>query len=171
MIISTDELKTAFPDKDDVALKRKADAIEQMIRSHTNNNFQNRTVRYDGFVRDGMIISGADYLKVGDTIQLSESVNRGLFVITELDGGISVDGDLFDEDHCLVTKVEYPADVVEGAFNLIRWDVGNRSKVGIKSESLSRHSTTYYDMDSSNSLAGYPASLIGFLKPYMKARF
>ena len=46
-----------------------------------------------------------------------------------------------------------------------------RDKVGIKSETLSRHSVTYYDQDAGNQVMGYPASLMGFLSPYIKARF
>ena len=30
---------------------------------------------------------------------------------------------------------------------------------------------TYYDQDASNTVMGYPVSLLGFLKPYRKARF
>ncbi len=30
---------------------------------------------------------------------------------------------------------------------------------------------TYFNMDGDNSVMGYPRSLLGFLKPYMKARF
>ena len=55
--------------------------------------------------------------------------------------------------------------------DLMRWEAENRQKVGIKQEALSRHSVTYYDQDVNNSVLGYPVSLLGFLKPYMKARF
>jgi hypothetical protein len=51
------------------------------------------------------------------------------------------------------------------------WEVQNRSKVGIQSETLSRHSVTYFAQDASNQLMGYPVTLLGFLKPYIKARF
>lgn len=67
--------------------------------------------------------------------------------------------------------IEYPADIKMGVVNLIKWEMGNRDKVGIQSESLSRHSVTYADMTAANTIAGYPAALMGFLKPYMKARF
>lgn len=32
-------------------------------------------------------------------------------------------------------------------------------------------SVTYVDYDANNQVMGYPVSLLGFLKPYMKARF
>ena len=43
--------------------------------------------------------------------------------------------------------------------------------VGIQSETISRHSVTYFNMDGDNSSMGYPKSLLGFLNPYIKARF
>jgi hypothetical protein len=70
-----------------------------------------------------------------------------------------------------MTKVEYPASIVDGVINLLQWDVQNRQKVGIQSETLSRHSVTYFAQDEGNQLMGYPSTLLGFLKPYCKARF
>ena len=84
---------------------------------------------------------------------------------------ITVDRDLFSIDHNLVTKVEYPADVQEGVINLLQWEIENRQKVGIKQETLSRHSVTYFDQDANNQVMGYPVALLGFLAPYIKARF
>lgn len=75
------------------------------------------------------------------------------------------------ESDVLVTKVEYPMDVQMGVVNMLSWDLSNRDKVGIQSETISRHSVTYFNMDGDNSTIGYPKSLVGFLKPYMKARF
>ena len=65
----------------------------------------------------------------------------------------------------------YPEDIQVGIINLLKYEVDMRDKVGIKSESLSRHSVTYVDYDANNQVMGYPVSLLGFLKPYMKARF
>lgn len=66
---------------------------------------------------------------------------------------------------------EYPADVKMGVVNLMKWELNNRDKVGVASETISRHSVTYFNMDGDNSLMGYPKSLLGFLKPYKRARF
>lgn len=71
---------------------------------------------------------------------------------------------------CLIDG-EYPPDVKMGVVNMLQWDIDNRGKVGIQSETISRHSVTYFNMDGENSLMGYPKSLLGFLKPYMRARF
>ena len=46
-----------------------------------------------------------------------------------------------------------------------------RPKTGVKSETLSRYSATYFDQDANNQVMGYPVALLGFLKPYIKARF
>lgn len=67
--------------------------------------------------------------------------------------------------------IHYPADIKMGVVNLMRWELGNREKMGVASETISRHSVTYFDVTADNSIMGYPASLRGFLRPYMKARF
>lgn len=82
----------------------------------------------------------------------------------------ALDKELIDECYVLITKVEYPDDVIECCINLCEWEVKNRGKVGIKAETLSRHSVTYFDQDASNQMNGYPVSLLGCLKPYRKAR-
>lgn len=75
-----------------------------------------------------------------------------------------------DFKRCLIDG-EYPPDVKMGVVNLMNWELKNRAKVGVQSESISRHSVTYFNMDGENSLMGYPKSLLGFLRPYKKARF
>ena len=58
-----------------------------------------------------------------------------------------------------------------GAVNLMKWELNNRDKVGIASEAISRHSVTYVDQTGANTLMGYPVALMGFLRPYKRARF
>ena len=108
----------------------------------------------------------------GDTIQVSQSdFNGGLYVVTEAtDVTFKVAESLKDENDVLVTKVVYPADVKFGAAKLIQWELTSGDKVGIQSETISRHSVTYASMDADNSIMGYPKSLTGFLKPYRKVR-
>ena len=99
-------------------------------------------------------------------------VNDGIYVITEIaDTFIRLDTELFETELNLITKVEYPADVQAGVIDLMVWETKNRQKVGIKSETLSRHSISYYDQDANNQVMGYPVALLGFLKPYIKPRF
>ena len=66
---------------------------------------------------------------------------------------------------------DYSPDVKMGAIEMFRWRMNNKGKVGISSETLSRHSVTYADPNGERSTVGYPASVVGFLKPYIKARF
>ncbi len=168
-LLAMDEFKEM--DKDILSMKLKA--VESLVRSYTNNNFQNRSMRIEAPVTDGVLLGHSPYFRVGDTIQISQSmVNNGLYVITELtDTAVAVDGELFDFPINTVTKIVYPPDVQKGVIDLMIWEKGNRQKVGIKSETLSRHSVTYYDQDVNNQVMGYPVSLLGFLRPYIRPRF
>ena len=174
MIISVEELKEHITtDLSDKVLEGKLQALELLIRKHTNNNFQLRNIRFQCPVEAGKLKLSTNMLSVGDTIQISESMySEGVFNVTEIAvGNIVLNKQLFDEKTVLVTKVEYPIDIVMGVVNMLKWDLENRDKVGIQSETISRHSVTYFNMDGDNSALGYPKSLLGFLKPYMKARF
>ena len=71
----------------------------------------------------------------------------------------------------LTNTGEYPKDVKMGVVNLMKWELTNRDKVGVASETISRHSVTYFNMDAGNAVMGFPVSLMGFLKPYKRARF
>lgn len=174
MILSVEEFKKhVATDIDDQVLESKLQALEMLIRKYTNNNFQNRRIRsvcesYGG----NSLIGISPYIRVGDTVQLSESINEGVCVVKSVDGITAiVDKDLISEKSVLVTKIEYPVDIKLGVINMMKWEIENRDKVGIQSETISRHSVTYFNMDGNNSTMGFPKSLLGFLKPYMKARF
>lgn len=174
MIIALDIYKQLVPNdqQNDQVLEMKLQALELMVRKYTNNNFQNRNVRFECASNIQILDIQTPFLKVGDTVQISQSLyNDGLYVVNDTSNGITLDKPLFDEGKMLVTKIEYPSDVVMGVVELMKWEMNNRSKVGIASETISRHSVTYFNMDGDNSIMGYPKSLMGFLKPYMKARF
>lgn len=177
MIMTVAELRQYITTDDvDQVLEAKLQALELLIRAYTNNNFQKRAFRAvavavsDG---NGLITTASNPFKPGDTLQITESeANEGLVTIKAVtNDAITVKEDLIDESGIVVTKVVYPADVRMGCVNLMKWEMNNRDKVGIASETISRHSVTYFNMDGDNSLMGYPKSLLGFLKPYMKARF
>ena len=174
MIIAVDEVMKLpeFFGQTESVIADKLNAAELMIRAYTNNNFQNRFVRFRAESRGNRIIGTSDYLKVNDTVQISQSmVNDGLYTITEIgDDFIRVNQELYKSTN-LITKVEYPADVRAGVLELLKWDIKNRPKTGVKSETLSRYSVTYFDQDTNNQVMGYPVALLGFLKPYIKARF
>ena len=176
MIMTIEELKSYIntTEKDSV-LEGKLQALELLIRKYTNNNFQDKNRRFNANIKDGVLQAASNLFAVGDTVQISESqYNAGLYVIRNIDidnAHMDFDESLSDEMSVLATKVKYPMDVKLGVINMLKWDLENRDKVGIQSETISRHSVTYFNMDGDNSTIGYPKSLVGFLKPYMKARF
>jgi len=174
MIMSVNELrKFITTDQSDEVLEGKLQALEVLVRKYTNNNFQNRLIRFQCPSMAQKLYLTTPYLNVGDTIQISQSIyNDGIYTIDSIeDKFIKLDRTIYDESTMLVTKVDYPMDIKIGVVNMIKWDLDNRDKVGIQSETISRHSVSYFNMDGDNSTLGFPKSLIGFLKPYMKARF
>lgn len=176
MIMSVEELKLYIStgETPDEVLEAKLQALELMIRSYTNNNFQKRAYRRTADIVGGLfVVEALTPFKAGDTIQVTESrFSEGLYTVKEADDStFTVNEDVIDEADVLVTKVEYPADVKLGVANLMKWDLEKRDKVGIQSETISRHSVTYFSMDGDNSSMGFPKPLMGFLKPYKKARF
>lgn len=176
MIISVEKAKAligGLADWTDEKIEMKLKAIEQTIRAYTNNNFQDRGIRVSADIRAGVFMSEAlTPFAVGDTVQVSESqYNNGLYTITETyDTAFTVSEETKDENGVLVTKIVYPADVIDCCVNLLEWEKQNRAKVGIQSETLSRHSVTYFNQDAGNQVMGYPVSLLGCLKAYRKAR-
>ena len=158
----------------DAKIEMKLKAIEQTIRAYTNNNFQDRGYRVQASIQNGNLVSLTPMpFAVDDTVQVSESLlNNGLYTLVRVtEDTATTDDGLKDEIAVLVTKVVYPADVVECALNLLEWEKEHRAKVGIQSETLSRHSVSYFNMDGANQIMGYPSSLLGCLKPYRKLRF
>lgn len=174
MIISIEKAKELvnFPESwTDEKIRMKLLAVEQTIRAYTNNNFQDRDSRIQADIAAGVFMSEALIpFSVGDTVQIGESRrNKGIFTVAETgDTTFMVNEETRDEADVLVTKVVYPADVVNCCVDLMEWAANFAGKVGIKSETLSRHSVTYED--SATMFMGYPASLLGCLKPYRKAR-
>ena len=176
MILTQNRLIELFPDHDIFDVTRRMAAIETAIRSYTNNNFQNRDIRFVAEVVNGKIMGTNPYLKVDDTLMISKGPNKGLYTITAIDSdGIEVLEPLyFDTKDNLVTKVEYPADILMGCAAMLNWDLSDTAESvrgGVKSETLSRHSVTYGSTDDSSSMiSGYPAQLISFLNPYRKTK-
>lgn len=171
MIITVSDLKKQIQctDADDL-ITMKLEAIEAVIRAFTNNNFQQRGIRFAGKSTDTVVYGDPRYMNVGDTVQISASmVNDGLYVITAIhDDCIELDKPIMESSYNLVTKIQYPADVRQCAIDLYKWKQTMGDKVGIKSETLSRHSVTYED---GNTLyMGYPMGILNGLNMYKKAR-
>lgn len=178
MILTVAELRQYITtDEEDSVLEAKLQALELLIRAYTNNNFQVRAFRAVAVaVSEGnqLLFNSPIPFKVGDTLQITESdfMPDELVTVSVVDdSSITVIGELIDESGVVVTKVKYPMDVKMGIVNLMKWELDNREKVGVASETISRHSVTYVDQTGDNTVMGYPVSLMGFLKPYRKARF
>lgn len=177
MIMTVAELKQLIAtDETDQVLEAKLQALELLIRAYTNNNFQKRAFRAVAVAMSSghqLMTTANNPFKANDTLQITESeLNAGLVnVRTSSNGTITVKEDLYDESGVVITKVVYPADVKLGVANMLKWQLENGDKVGVQSETISRHSVTYFNMDGDNSIMGFPKSLLGFLTPYKKARF
>ena len=168
------------------------DAYEAAIRQLTNNRFQIVTVRSVGFTAAGATLTFdpphppnlaemeatwlPDGVEVGDTVQIGATVvNDGLYVIESLtDDSITLNRPVRKDGHYgrgLVTLVVYPADIKEGVRRLIKYDKTMMAKMGIKSESISRMSLQYYDVNARETVNGYPANLMSFIRKYTKIKW
>ena len=171
MIISIDELKSYsdLSNVPDAELTMMCEGIEDFIRQYTNNNFTVKNVTFNTPSTNGKLATVSPLFKVGDTVLISNSkYNDGVYLLTDIDG--TLNKELFDDDNNKVTLVKYPPAIKLGVIKLLQYNVKMDSKMGISSESISRHSVSYAQ-PSSDSIGGYPSSLMSFLKPYMKARF
>lgn len=172
MIITLEEAQKIFKPvtQDDL------DGLETAIRTLTNNPFQNKHIRHhdlrfnsESSIKVNNEIIG---LRKGDTIQISNSkINDGLFVVKVIaDQEITVEGEpQFFEINCeqaVLTKVQYPPDILLGVKKLIQYDSKMVNKMGLKSKTVSRMSETYYDQNNGESINGYPASMMSFINKY-----
>ena len=175
MIITVEELRQYIStDEGDQALEARLQALELLIRGYTNNNFQVRGTGRIADVVGGLFeVEALNPFEVGDTLHISGSEkNDGLYTVKEADDHtFRVNEKTRDEINLFVTLVEYPADVKMGVVELLKYDLENREKAGVQSETISRHSVTYQTQDASNTVHGYPLHLMGFLKRHKKARF
>lgn len=176
MIISVSEARgfVAFPESwTDKQIERKLKAIERTIRSYTNNNFQDTEYRSTADIIGGIfVVKALCPFKANDTVNINYGKNKGVFTVTEAtETTFAVKEDVVDETEVLVTKVVYPADVIDCCLNLLEWEINFRAKVGVQSETLSRHSVTYVQQTGDNTIEGYPVSIMSGLRKYKKARF
>lgn len=177
MIMTVAELRRYVEsEKDDSVLEAKLQALEHLVRAYTHNNFQARAFRAVAVASADdrtFYVNGTVRFAAGDTLQITGSALMPdvLVTVESVDGNkVKVKEDLYDETGVTITKVVYPQDVKMGTVNLMKWELERREKVGVSSETISRHSVTYYDMSEDNSIMGFPKSLMGFLRSYMKAR-
>lgn len=169
MILNVEELRnySELANIPDAQLVDMVSGIEDFVRAYTHNNFIVRNITYITPSSKGKLDMVSPQFKVGDTILISNSqYNDGVYVIEDLDG--SLNRELFDDEQ-KVTLVKYPQAIKLGVAKLLQYNARMDSKVGISSESISRHSVSY--AQPTETIGGYPSNLMSFLNPYMKARF
>ena len=177
MIISLEKAREIYPDVTQMDLN----GIEQAIRKETNNPFQNIAVRFCNLRFDSettiVVFDDVEGLRKGDTVQVSGSKwNNGLFVIELVEGNtitLNDDARLFvgNEEQAFITKVEYPPDILFGVTKLLKYDAKTVHTIGLKSKTVSRMSETYFDQNSTETVAGYPAAMMSFIDKYRKMRW
>jgi hypothetical protein len=177
MIISLEKAQAVYPSITQEGL----DGIEQAIRAETNNPFQNLNVRFCNLRFDSetsiVVFDEVEGLRTGDTIQVSGSKwNNGLYVVKTLEGNTITVRDgarLFvgNDESAFITKIEYPPDIVFGVTRLLKYDAKTADKIGLKSKTVSRMSETYYDQNSAETVAGYPAAMMSFIDKNRKMRW
>lgn len=176
MIISLTDAQKINPDVDQDDL----DAFEQSVRKLTNNNFQNKRVRFEDITIEAPniinVFGEVEGLRVGDTLEVNYTAyNDGLYVVEELTAdSILIEGEPFisaNTTRAMATLVSYPADIKQGIKKMIKYDLDMVGKTGIKSRTVARMSETYHDVNANDNTEGYPASLLSFLEKYEKMRW
>lgn len=177
MIITLDKAKEFNPK----ITQEELDGIEKAIRKETNNPFQNLAARFHQLIFEDekkiIVFDDVEGLRKGDTVQVSNSKwNDGLYVIEVTEGNeitLQSEPRLFNGSNpeAFITKIEYPADIVAGVQKLLQYDFQMSGKMGLKSKTVSRMSETYFDQNSTESIAGYPAAMMSFIDKYRRMRW
>lgn len=175
MIMSLEELEKYIDvsEYDDDSISSNLESIESLIRKASNNNFNVKSYRVKTKIEGGIIKTTSKFFEAGDTLQISRSIyNDGIYTVKEkTEEGIIVNALLYDEQEIYITKVKYPQDIKKGAATLLKYDLEERGKQFVQSETLSRYSVRYNNEGMNDTFYGYPKSLMSFIAPYRKARF
>lgn len=152
-------------------LEARMAAIEAAVRAYTNNHFLNTNAKANGSVDNGAVQVDAEVFEVGDTVEINHSLRSdGLYtVLAVAEGEITLDRVPSEKGGFTVCLVQYPRDVVMAGINMLKWSLEYGDKQGIKNETISRWSVTYYDMDNASE-GGYPRAIMTALKPYRRAQ-
>lgn len=172
MLIKVEEVKEMdrFKKYSEDDITRKLKKIEYAIRSYTHNQFLSKTIRFYSKIEDNKILLDTELIRAEDTILIRDFANYDIFVVKKIDNGkIEVGEDIYNSNESFIAKVVYPFDIIEGALDVLEWDLKMRNKVGIKQESISRHSVTYFDNDSSNTVNRLSSCIIWFFNTIYKS--
>ncbi|MFL2134934.1 hypothetical protein ACEN33_00695 [Ruoffia sp. FAM 24228] len=154
------------------------DALEQKVRTLTNNKFHHKHIknRNLSFFDNGIIT--ADEIigfKVGDRVEIvGTKFNDGLYNIISVSKNIlTVDSEFIDSTDrgAFVVKIDYPVDIANSLKEIIRYQAKMANKTGVKTERVSRTSVTYHDVNSSDNVEGIPSSYWSFIRKYRKIRW
>ena len=152
-------------------LVERMSSIEAALRAYTNNHFLNTNAKANGSVDNGAVKVDAEVFEVGDTVEVNHSLRSdGLYtVLAVAEGAITLDRVPSEKGGFTVCLVQYPRDVVQAGINMLKWSLEYGEKTGIKSETISRWSVSYVDMDSASE-GGYPRAIMTALWPYRQAQ-
>lgn len=173
MLLTVSDLRKLIDtDEDDFKLTMRLNAVEQSIRSYTNNNFLNLKTVQKMTISDGVLTTEDDIFNVDDTVEFFHTeYSDGLYVITA-----KINPCVYEiTPECLdgegtVGLVKYPSDVVMGAVSMIQYDIDVEGREDVANETISRHSVSYVNRGQSDTIIGYPVKITAFLKPYRKMK-
>lgn len=181
MIISLDDLKDLLKitkSDNDEWMQFRLDAIETMIVNKTNNKFINPNTKicdYLKFENNQIIGVGINFVNMGysqgnDIVVFNSKFNDGHYIIESVnDNTLTLTTNVkSEESNASIGVVNYPYDIISGVVKLMDYDIKMADKIGVKSETISRYSVTYYDMNSSENVEGFPSALLAFIKKYKK---
>lgn len=154
------------------------DALEQKVRTLTNNKFHHKHIKNHNLsFLDNQIITADELIgfKAGDRVEIvGTKFNDGLYNIISVSKNILiVDSELIDstDKDAFVVKIDYPVDIANSLKEIIRYQAKMANKIGVKTEHVSRTSVTYYDVNSSDNVEGIPSSYWSFIRKYRKIRW
>lgn len=176
MLMTLTDAQKINPDITEEAIE----ALASTIRAEANNHFHRQN--YSPIIKQ---ITGAtvhftaslNLFKNGDTVELvgTDYFDGFYQVVSSNVNSIELNRELIDHyepEEANIYQISYPLDVVEGAKKVLEYGHKMSNKLGVKSESVSRVSVSYYDVDRETGLIfGVPSYLFTFLDPYRKRRF
>ena len=160
--------------------QRDLNAYEEKVRILTNNHFHVPGVRITELEigLKGVIKLPAEFagLFKDDTVEISGTrYNDGLYTVAEISAeSITLNGERWVPEIAkkgVLILVKYPDDVLDGVSKLISYRVKMGSKSGLKSKTVARMSETYFDVNATDNVDGFPASMFSFLDKYKKLRW
>lgn len=192
-------LKLADAQKVDPTITQDAiDALEQTVRGMTNNHFHVEATKRHFVGLQGLAFKDSDivlpningeptagsadfirFLHVGDTLEVyGTGLNDGVYEVKEINTATIkvrlpqyVDSFIEGDMQGSLVKVFYPADIAAGMLKLIAYDKTMSDKIGVKQETVSRLSVTYFDQLGTDTTEGYPTAYMSFLVKYRRIKW